>query len=51
MLAAAIAQVVPAAVDAPEPRDLPDTDLGEDPVAADGVDEAVAAPTQETDRG
>ena len=51
MLAAAIAQVVPAAVGASETRDLPETELGEAPGAAGGVDEAVAGPTQEADRG
>ena len=51
MLAAAIAQVVPVAVDASEPRDLPDAELGDAPGAAGGVDEAVAGPTQEADRG
>jgi preprotein translocase subunit YajC len=51
MLAAAIAQVVPAAVGASEPRDLTETGLGGAPGAAGGVDEAVAGPTQEADRG
>jgi preprotein translocase subunit YajC len=51
MLAAAIAQVVPVAVDAQAPHDLPDNELGEVPGAPSGADEAVVGPTLEADHG
>ncbi len=51
MLAAAIAKVVPAPVDTPEAPALPDTEASNVAAGAGGVDEVVAGPTPEADRG
>jgi preprotein translocase subunit YajC len=51
MLAAAIAQVVPAPVGAPDAPALPDAGSGDASAVDDGADEAVAGPTMEADRG
>ena len=51
MLTAAIGQVVPAGVDTPEPSGMAAPELSENSGAAEGADEAVAAPTLEADRG
>ncbi len=51
MLTAGIGQVVPAGVDTPEPSGMAAPELSENSGAAEGADEAVAAPTLEADRG
>jgi preprotein translocase subunit YajC len=51
MLAAAIAQVVPAPVDTPDAPALPDAGTRDATAGDGGVDQSVAGPTMEADRG